>query len=137
MSRHGNPVSLPSSTAHILDGAPLRRFRGRVLILAREQARVAAAMGNGQVRNAQVAAQRLKNFKVRKDRFRKLRQAVGAQRTALVLRTGGTRGSMLLAAFRSLHSSTHCRSECVALSRWVHRHMQGTHAVTHGAMPYI
>ena len=34
--------------------------------------------------------QRLKAFKVRKERFQKLRRAVGARRSHLVLRTGGT-----------------------------------------------
>ncbi len=47
------------------------------------------ALGAGKLRNAMVQRKRLEQFKVRRDRFRKLRKSVGAARTHMVLRTGG------------------------------------------------
>ena len=47
------------------------------------------ALGAGRVRNAQVQHSRLVAFVNRRGRFRRLRRAIGAKRTHLVLRTGG------------------------------------------------
>ena len=48
------------------------------------------ALSNGRRRNASVLAKRLKDFKVRKTQFQKLRKAIGARRLGTVLRSGGT-----------------------------------------------
>jgi len=49
-----------------------------------------AALSAGTRRHAGILAARLTKFKLRKDRFRKLRRWAGAARTAAVMRTGGT-----------------------------------------------
>ena len=48
------------------------------------------SIGTGRNRTVAVQRKRLEAFKARKARFRKLRRRVGAEATALVLRTGGT-----------------------------------------------
>ena len=48
------------------------------------------ALGTGKKRNAKVQKKRLQCFQVRKAHFQKLRRLVGARRSNLVLRTGGT-----------------------------------------------
>ena len=48
------------------------------------------ALSSGRHRNTRVLQQRLQQFRVRKDSFRKLRRAAGSARTGAVLRSGGT-----------------------------------------------
>ena len=63
--------------------------RLRVYVQRRTKS-LGCALGGGKRRNTQVQRSRLRAFKARKDRFQKLRRAVGAERSGLVLRTGGT-----------------------------------------------
>ena len=58
--------------------------------LERRVKSLGSALGAGKVRNATVIKHRLKQFKARIVRFRKLRRAVGVKRTGAVLRSGGT-----------------------------------------------
>jgi hypothetical protein len=65
----------------------LRGLRAEVVQRAKS---LGGALGAGRRRNTQVQQRRLQAFKVRKKHFQKLRRSVGARRSQLVLRTGGT-----------------------------------------------
>eukprot|EP00973_Karenia_brevis_P010265 1391658-Karenia_brevis.AAC.1 len=64
------------------------------------------ALGNGRIRNTKVLQKRLRAFKVRKPDFQKLRRAVGARKTAAVLRSGGTAALVYGQANTGVASST-------------------------------
>jgi hypothetical protein len=67
-----------------------RELPGLRMTVAKRVKSLGGALGGGKVRNVCVLKARLLQFKVRKERFRKLRRAVGAKRTGAVLRSGGT-----------------------------------------------
>jgi len=68
----------------------VRRLPNLRLAAVRRAKSLGGALGGGKLRNATVIRKRLESFKTRKGRFKSLRRAVGASRTHLVLRTGGT-----------------------------------------------
>jgi hypothetical protein len=73
-----------------LASSVIRAVAGLPVSFQRRAKSLGGALGGGARRNTQVQRSRLRAFKVRKERFQKLRRAVGAARSSLVLRTGGT-----------------------------------------------
>ena len=67
-----------------------RALRGLQIGVQMRAKSLGGALGAGRRRNAQVQQRRLLAFKTRKQQFQKLRRMVGARRSHLVLRTGGT-----------------------------------------------
>jgi len=66
------------------------RLSGLSLKVVDNAKSLGGAISSGRCRNAAILAKRLKDFKVRKMQFQKLRRMIGARRNATVLRTGGT-----------------------------------------------
>eukprot|EP00973_Karenia_brevis_P055654 7739648-Karenia_brevis.AAC.1 len=60
------------------------------IAVTRRAKSLGGALGSGKVRNTQVMQKRLNVFKLRKNRFQRVRRTIGAQRTNAVIRSGGT-----------------------------------------------
>jgi hypothetical protein len=66
------------------------RLNGLKLKVVSNSKSLGGAVSNGRWRNATILKKRLRDFRLRKPQFQKLRRMIGARRTAVVLRTGGT-----------------------------------------------
>ena len=82
-------IAVIASSSALADGIR-SNLRHLVITSVRGTRSLGSAIGCGKVRYTSLQRQRLRDFKVRRSRFQKVRRDVGARRTGAVLRTGGT-----------------------------------------------